>query len=203
MFATCLFISFMTCGIDVGWKVDTDGEVVYLIQIEPESLESLKSGSPFQSYVQSDVQISQFQITVGTAELPRETLPKKAAPVDEKPPGGEGSDSTEKSPPDSSGSKPFYFPFLIASAAGLLFLAALLYLGWLHIGIRARFRKQLVDPGAGGIGYGPARLGATPETAKKGAGSESNEPAEEPAEEADDDEYEYVDEDEEYEEEDD
>ena len=185
----------MTCGIDVGWTVDADGEVVYLIQIEPESLESLKSGSPFQSYVPSDIQISQFKITVGTAKLPKEDLPKKAAPVAQKPTEGEAADSPEKSPPDSSGAKPYYLPFLVASAVGLLFLVAFLYLGWLHMGIRARFRKQLVDPGAGGIGYGPARLGAS---------TEKQTDPEEPEEEADEDEYEYVDEeDEEYEDEED
>jgi hypothetical protein len=64
----------MALGIDVGWRPLSEGGVEYLIQIEPDLLETLQPGEAIGSDVPPPLvgQIRAYRITVGTEELPRE-----------------------------------------------------------------------------------------------------------------------------------
>jgi len=67
----------MALGIDVGWRPLSEGGVEYLIQIEPNLLETLQPGEAIGSDVPPRLvgQIRAYRITVGTEELPRELPP--------------------------------------------------------------------------------------------------------------------------------
>ena len=72
-------IAAVLLGIDAGWQPLPEGGLLYLIQIEPELLETLKSGQPIESDFPSYVKdVRGFRITVGTRELPR-VLPPAGA----------------------------------------------------------------------------------------------------------------------------
>jgi hypothetical protein len=69
-------IAAVLLGIDAGWQPLPEGGVEYIIQIEPQLLETLKSGEPIQSDVPSYVKdVRAYRIVVGTAELPRQLPP--------------------------------------------------------------------------------------------------------------------------------
>jgi hypothetical protein len=71
-------IAAVLLGIDVGWQPLPEGGVEYIIQIEPQLLEALKSGERIQSDVPSYVKdVRAYRIVVGTAGLPRELPPKQ------------------------------------------------------------------------------------------------------------------------------
>ncbi len=83
MWGNIAFIAVVALGIDVGWQPLPEGGVEYLIQIEPDVFERLKSGDI--EAIASDVpthvrDIRTYRVFVGTAELPRE-LPSTAKPL--------------------------------------------------------------------------------------------------------------------------
>lgn len=58
---------------DVGWRQLPDGEMEYIIQIEPHMLEMLQDGKDLISDIPPNVRGAEsWRITVGTKELPRE-----------------------------------------------------------------------------------------------------------------------------------
>jgi hypothetical protein len=64
-------------GVDAGWQPLPEGGMEYIIQIEPQLLETLKSGEPIQSDVPSYVKdVRAYRIVVGTAKLPRQLPPQ-------------------------------------------------------------------------------------------------------------------------------
>jgi len=71
-------VAAMALGIDVGWRPLSEGGVEYLIQIEPDLLDTLQPGEAIGSDVPPRLvgQIRAYRITVGTEELPRE-LPQE------------------------------------------------------------------------------------------------------------------------------
>ena len=74
-------IAAIILGIDAGWQPLPDGGMLYIIQIEPELLEVLRSGEPIQSDFPSSVKdVRAFRIVVGTAELPRQLPPEQSDP---------------------------------------------------------------------------------------------------------------------------
>ena len=80
-------IAAVLLGVDAGWQPLPDGGVQYLIQIEPQLLETLASGEPIQSDVPSFVKdVRSYRITVGTAELPRELPAEPFVPPPTTPP---------------------------------------------------------------------------------------------------------------------
>jgi len=63
----------VTLGIDYGYRPWSEGGTEYLLQIEPEMLDSLREGNVIQSEVPPWVgDIRAYRITVGNEELPRE-----------------------------------------------------------------------------------------------------------------------------------
>ncbi len=71
-------IAAVLFGVDVGWQPLPEGGLEYIVQIEPELLETLRSGQPIQSDLPSRLKdIRAYRIVVGTAELPRELPPEE------------------------------------------------------------------------------------------------------------------------------
>jgi hypothetical protein len=76
MCGSIVCIAAVMLGIDAGWRPLPEGGVEYLIQIEPQLLETLESGDPIQSDIPPHVKnVRAYKITVGTDELPRELPP--------------------------------------------------------------------------------------------------------------------------------
>jgi hypothetical protein len=61
----------LACGVDVGYEPVADGHLEYIIQVEPQLLESLAAGHDVTSEVPRGLDIRHFRLTVGTATLPR------------------------------------------------------------------------------------------------------------------------------------
>jgi len=73
-------------GIDVGWEPLETGGVVYIIQIEPDQLDRLKSYDDLLSDMPKDLDVRQVKVTIGTGKLPRSSNVQTAAkPALEKP----------------------------------------------------------------------------------------------------------------------
>jgi hypothetical protein len=70
-------------GVDYGWQPNQDGEIEYIIQIEPELLESLRIGTEITSRVDPQVQgVRRFRIRVGNGTPPR--LGSTTSPADQR-----------------------------------------------------------------------------------------------------------------------
>ena len=68
-----LLVAATSVGIDFGWEPGDDGQLEYIIQIEPSLLEVMKSGAVLSSEVFPDApRVRRFRIQVGTDALPRE-----------------------------------------------------------------------------------------------------------------------------------
>ncbi len=66
-------------GIDVGWQPLDDGGFEYIIQLEPQTLESLRDGQDLSSQVPPFLQgVRTYRITVGNSPLPHEGEPPPA-----------------------------------------------------------------------------------------------------------------------------
>jgi len=68
-----IFMAAATLGIDVGWQRQQDGELEYIIQIEPQLVESLKEGQTLTSGIRPALRgIRRYRIVIGTGKLPQE-----------------------------------------------------------------------------------------------------------------------------------
>ncbi len=66
-------------GVDYGWQPHTGGGFEYIIQIEPETLQSLKNGNDIVSDLPPYLRgVRSYRITVGTSEVPRLGTPPVA-----------------------------------------------------------------------------------------------------------------------------
>ena len=66
------FIAALTAiGIDFGYEPASDGHLEYIIQIEPQLVESLLKGQDINSEIPRGLDIRHYRLTIGTAELPR------------------------------------------------------------------------------------------------------------------------------------
>ena len=95
MYAACLLMTSAVLGVDFGYDVNAQGELEYVVQIEPEMLETLKAGEKITLGHPPDVdRIQVFCLRVGTDELskvvpasyqkPVSDAPKELAPLKEK-----------------------------------------------------------------------------------------------------------------------
>jgi len=76
MFAHVLCLSTVIIGINVGWQPLQEGGVEYIIQLDPQSLEALKSGEPIQSDVLPGAgDVRSYKIILGTEKPPRISPP--------------------------------------------------------------------------------------------------------------------------------
>lgn len=74
-------LSAAVLGVDYGWQPVAGGGIEYIIQIEPELLDSLKAGHDLFSDLPAAVRnIRSYRITVGTGRLPHHGEPPPANP---------------------------------------------------------------------------------------------------------------------------
>ncbi len=75
-----MLMATATVGIDYGWQPIAGGGFEYIIQIEPEMLDSLKKGTPIFSQLPPDYRgIRGYRITVGNGPVPNQGKPPPAA----------------------------------------------------------------------------------------------------------------------------
>ena len=73
MGGTVLCLAAIAFGVDVGWRALPEGGTEYIIQIEPQLLEMLRTGEDLVSDIPPNLRgVRSYRITVGTEELPRE-----------------------------------------------------------------------------------------------------------------------------------
>ena len=69
-------------GIDTGWQPLADGRFEYILQLEPEVLESLRAGREVASDIPASLRGARcYRLTVGGANLPRRGSPPSPAPA--------------------------------------------------------------------------------------------------------------------------
>jgi hypothetical protein len=74
MHTLLLCLATVAVGVDVGWQRMPNGGMEYIIQLDPQSLESLRDGQPIQSDLHPKAgEVRSYRIVVGKNPLPRET----------------------------------------------------------------------------------------------------------------------------------
>lgn len=67
-----VLLAMAAVGVDYGWRPGADGQLEYIIQLEPAALEALKNGKDITSEIHPDARnVRRFRICVGTGALPR------------------------------------------------------------------------------------------------------------------------------------
>ena len=67
-----LLLVTLALGVDYGWQHTADGQLEYIIQIEPVTLVALSEGQEIESQVHPFVRpLRRFRIRVGTEAVPR------------------------------------------------------------------------------------------------------------------------------------
>ena len=67
-----VLVALAAVGVDYGWQPGVDGQLEYIVQIEPALLDALKSGKDITSDIHPDARgVRRFRIHVGTGPLPR------------------------------------------------------------------------------------------------------------------------------------
>lgn len=69
-------VAMLVTGISYGWQKLPEGGYVYIVQIEPHTLEALKAGQVIQSDLPPNLRgVRSYRITVGLGDVPREGTP--------------------------------------------------------------------------------------------------------------------------------
>jgi len=90
-----LLLVLATPGIDYGWKPGPDGQLEYIIQLEPQALDALRGGKEISSDVHPDVRsVRRIVLRVGEGEVERVAIPQQALEQDEE----SGDDQPPSSP---------------------------------------------------------------------------------------------------------
>lgn len=81
MFGVALLLTVATVGVDYGWQPGEDGQLEYIIQIEPELVKTLSEGKvDLLSEIPEELQgVKRFRIRVGTGQVPRKGLEEAQA----------------------------------------------------------------------------------------------------------------------------
>jgi len=99
MFLAALVGTDAPANVEVGWRPLPSGGMQYLIQIDPMTVEVLRTGQAIESYIPPHVKdVRGFQVGIGRGKLPRIDPPvvsppvsgQKSAGVGHQPPTGEG-----------------------------------------------------------------------------------------------------------------
>jgi hypothetical protein len=81
-----LLVTAAVLGVDYGWQPDADGQLEYIIQIEPVTLIALRDGQEIVSRLDPYVRnVRRFRIRVGTEMVPRRGTPPREPPTDPSP----------------------------------------------------------------------------------------------------------------------
>lgn len=79
MNALLAIVAASVVGVDVGWQPITDGGLEYIIQIEPQLLDTLRDGKDLTSELPPGFNVRRYRITVGNAVLPHDAGQLEAA----------------------------------------------------------------------------------------------------------------------------
>lgn len=72
MYGVAILVSMTAVGVDYGWQPGRDGQLEYIIQIEPELVDALKGGADIVSEIHPEAQgVRRFRVRVGKGPLPR------------------------------------------------------------------------------------------------------------------------------------
>jgi hypothetical protein len=82
MNGVAVLLAAAVLGVDYGWQPTTDGQLEYIVQIEPVTLVALRGGQELISQIDPYVQgVRRFRVRVGTDMVPRRgTPPRQPAP---------------------------------------------------------------------------------------------------------------------------
>ena len=73
MYAIC-FLTIAMVGVDVGWQLVENGDLEYIIQIDPQQARSLKAGDVIEVGVRPQLRhVRRYRIVVGSGSLPRQS----------------------------------------------------------------------------------------------------------------------------------
>ncbi len=76
-----VLLSVAVIGVDYGWQPAPNGQLEYIIQIEPNLIETMRAGSEIVSEIHPDARgVRRFRIRIGTGPLPRLGGSAAAAP---------------------------------------------------------------------------------------------------------------------------
>jgi hypothetical protein len=129
MNALLVAIAVATLGIDVGWQRLPEGGMMYIIQLDPQTLEALRAGQPIESDIPAVAgEVRSYRIVVGQARLPREAPPSKPSP-----------------PAPEEPAKP-WLPMTLTLIVLFASVGANVYLGWIVVEFRRRCRGLLPLP---------------------------------------------------------
>lgn len=93
MSGVTILLAATAIGVDYGWQPTDDGDLEYIIQIEPSLLEALREGDELKNAIPRQIQgVTRFRIVVGNQTLPRVgELPRQPEPpVEPEEPRGDG-----------------------------------------------------------------------------------------------------------------
>jgi hypothetical protein len=151
MIQLSVFVAAATLGFDVGWQRLPEGGMEYIIQLDPQTLDALRSGQVLQSDIPSAAgEVRSYRIVVGGQRPPRESpLPRpapvakvetkvRAAPPAAQPPPRAEHRKQETAPIEPA--KP-WLPLTLTLFGLFASLASNLYLGWIAAGLWRRCRR--------------------------------------------------------------
>jgi hypothetical protein len=169
MFAHVLCLSAVIVGINVGWQPLQEGGTEYIIQLDPQSLEALKSGEPIQSDVLPGAgDVRSYKIILGTEKPPRinphqkSPLPRTLMPDSAVKPltagsaayiePADGSAKSEAGPQNQSQAKNEepakpWMPLILVSLGLFVSLGGNVYLTWIFADLRRRCRASVSKAG--------------------------------------------------------
>jgi hypothetical protein len=150
-----LCLATVALGFDVGWQRLPEGGMTYIIQLDPQTLETLRAGQPIESDIPPSAGEIRFcRVVVGTAKLPRETPaapspPPKPAERKEPPVDQLGTAASGKTPPSTTAevqpeqpAKP-WLPLTFTLLGLFASLGTNVYLGWIAWDSGQRWRAKI------------------------------------------------------------
>ncbi len=157
------FVASAVLGIQFGWEPQPEGGVQYIIQLNPDALEALRSGQPIESDIRPELlgDVRSFRIEMGEKKLSHQlpahpaALPPNPAskPLAEQPaayvaaaPAGNSPVSASAAPPATQTAaletKP-WLPLWLTIVALFASLGGNFFLGWITWDARSRYRSLL------------------------------------------------------------
>jgi hypothetical protein len=100
-----LLIAVATFGIEEGWRRTDDGQIEYVVQLDPAAVEALRDGLSVRSDIPPQVQgVRRVRIFLGEGPLPRVAMPKPELSAPEPPRENASIDppNTLRPPPDGA-----------------------------------------------------------------------------------------------------
>lgn len=95
MTGAMICVAGLLFGVDVGWQPLPGGGMEYIIQLDPDTRQSLRPNEPVESYFPADVRdVRKCRVVFGKEKLPQQLAPAKPAAA----PAGPAIGPTEKTP---------------------------------------------------------------------------------------------------------